>query len=134
LEDINRRRVMCPADGKKLRLGVRDRASAIGEGISKSPPHRPPYLHIAPLLDIIALSLSIKSTSSKTVRMLYDQMRERFGPETVILTESPISDIRQMNERVAIMIQHYRDKTISYIDGGGGRYGRLVPPWESADQ
>jgi PHP family Zn ribbon phosphoesterase len=60
-------------------------------------------------------------------------MREHFGPETVILTESSISDIEKMNERVALMIGHYREKTISYIDGGGGRYGKLVPPWESID-
>lgn len=133
LDDIHRRKIMCPADGKKLRLGVRDRAFAIGDGKSKSPPHRPPYLYIAPLLDIISTSLSIKSTNSKTVRRLYDQMRERLGPETVILTESPISDIQMMNKRVAMMISRYRDKTISYIDGGGGRYGKLIPPWESVD-
>ena len=131
LEDIHRRKVMCPVDGKKLRLGVRDRAAAIGEGKSKSHPHRPPYLHIAPLLDIIAISLAVKSTTSKRVRSLYDRMRERFGPETVILTETSLDGIREMNERVAMMISKYRDKTIQYIDGGGGRYGKLVPPWES---
>ena len=131
LDDVHRRKVICPADGKKLRLGVRDRAAAIGDGKSKSPPHRPPYLHIAPLLDIIASSLSIKSTSSKTVRKLYDQLRNQFGPETVILTETPIPVIQEKNNRVASMISHYREKTINYIDGGGGRYGRLVPPWES---
>ena len=130
-DDIHSRKVMCPADGKKLRLGVRDRAAALGEGKSNSPAHRPPYLHIAPLLDILASSLAIKSSSSKTVRSLYDKMRERFGPETVILTEAPISEIREMNERVAMMISRYRDKTIEYIDGGGGRYGQLIPPWES---
>ncbi|MHA2025336.1 MAG: endonuclease Q family protein [Candidatus Thorarchaeota archaeon] len=131
LDDIHRRKVMCPADGKKLRLGVRDRAAALGEGKSKSPSHRPPYLHIAPLLDILASSLAIKSSSSKTVRKLYDQMRDSFGPETVILTEAPISRIREMNERAAMMISRYRDKTIDYIDGGGGRYGQLIPPWEN---
>lgn len=130
LDDIHNRNVLCPADGKKLRLGVRDRASAIGEGKSKSPPHRPPYMHIAPLLDIIASSLEIKSTSSKTVRKLYDKMRERFGPETFILTETSLDSIGEMNERVSLMIKKYRDKTIGYVDGGGGRYGRLIPPWE----
>lgn len=133
LEDVHKRKVICPADEKKLRLGVRDRAAAIGEGKSKSPPHRPLYLHIAPLLDIISISLEIKSTSSKTVRNLYDKMRNRFGPEILILTEAPLDGIREMNEQVAIMINNYRDKTIGYIDGGGGRYGRLIPPWESAD-
>ncbi len=133
LEDIHRRKIICPADGKKLRLGVRDRAAAIGEGKSESPIHRPPYLHIAPLLDIISISLEIKSTSAKTVRKLYDQMRNRFGPEILILTEAPLDGIREMNERVSLLISKYRDKTIGYCDGGGGRYGKLIPPWESAD-
>jgi PHP family Zn ribbon phosphoesterase len=134
LEDIHKRKVLCPSDGKKLRLGVRDRAAAIGMGKSKSPPDRPPYLHIAPLLDIIASSLEIKSASSKTVRKLYDQLRERFGSETLILTEAPLEGIREMNERVSLMISKYRDKTIEYIDGGGGRYGKLIPPWESKER
>lgn len=133
LEDIHRRNVMCPADGKKLRLGVRDRAAAIGEGKSESPKHRPPYLHIAPLLDIISISLGVKSSTAKSVRKLYDTMRNRFGPETLILTETPLDDIQEINERVSLMIRNYRDETIGYIAGGGGRYGRLIPPWESAE-
>ena len=130
LDDIHRRMVKCPADGKKLRLGVRDRAAAIGDGEIKTPSHRPPYLHIAPLLDIIALSLEVKSSTSKRVRSLYDKMRDQFGPETLILTEAPIEGIRKNNERVAQMIEAYRSKSIGYLAGGGGRYGALIPPWE----
>jgi PHP family Zn ribbon phosphoesterase len=130
LDDIHNRKVMCPADGKKIRLGVRDRAAAIGDGSSRSPSHRPPYLHIAPLLDIISLSLNVKSTNAKSVRNMYDHLRGRFGPETVILTETPLVDLRIVNERISEMIGRYRDKTIGYIDGGGGRYGTLIPPWE----
>ena len=131
LDDIHRRIVKCPADGKKLRLGVRDRAAAIGDGEIKTPSHRPPYLRIAPLLDVIALSLEVKSSTSKRVRSLYDRMREQFGPETLILTETPIDEIRENNERVAQMIEAYRNKSIGYIAGGGGRYGTLIPPWEN---
>ena len=131
LDDIHRRVVMCPADGKKLRLGVQDRAAAIGDGEVKTPVHRPPYIHIAPLLDIIALSLGVKSSTSKRVRSLYDHMRSQFGPETFILTETPIEGIRSSNERVALMVEAYRNKSIGYVIGGGGRYGTLIPPWES---
>lgn len=131
LADIHRRVVRCPADGKKLRLGVRDRATTIGNGEIKTPPHRPLYLHIAPLLDIIAISLTIKSPTSKRVRSLYDKLRKQFGPETLILTEAPIDGIRENNERVAQMIEAYRNKSIGYLAGGGGRYGTLIPPWES---
>ena len=130
LDDIHRRAVKCPADGKKLRLGVNDRAAAIGNGEAKTPSHRPPYLHIAPLLDIIALSLGVKSSTSKRVRALYNRMREEFGPETLILTETLIEGIREHNERVAQMIEAYRNNSIGYLAGGGGRYGSLIPPWE----
>jgi PHP family Zn ribbon phosphoesterase len=131
LDDIHRRMVKCPYDGKTLRLGVRDRAAAIGNGEVRTPSHRPPYLHIAPLLDIIALSLSVKSSTAKRVRSLYDKMRVQFGPETLILTEAPIDEIRVINERVALMIEAYRNKSIRYEPGGGGRYGTLIPPWEN---
>jgi uncharacterized protein (TIGR00375 family) len=131
LDDVHDRKVMCPADGKKLRLGVNDRAATIGDGEVKTPDHRPPYIHIAPLLDIIALSLEVKSSTSKRIRSLYDNMREQFGPETHILTDAPIERIRENNERVALMIEAYRNKSIGYVIGGGGRYGALIPPWEN---
>ncbi|MGY5879585.1 MAG: endonuclease Q family protein [Candidatus Thorarchaeota archaeon] len=130
LVDISERKVKCPADGKLLRLGVRDRAAAIGVGESKAPKHRPPYLRIAPLLDIITSAIGVKSASSKTAIRLYDKLRERLGTESTILTASSIKEIKQTNERVGHMIQLYRDGTASYEIGGGGRYGKLIPPWE----
>jgi len=130
LHDIHLRKVRCPVDGKMLRLGVRDRAAAIGEGKSHSPKHRPSYLHIAPLLDIIALAINVKSSSSKTAGTLYSKMRAELGSETSILTSIPLENIRSVNDRVAQMIQTYRDGSACYQAGGGGRYGRLIPPWE----
>ena len=58
-------------------------------------------------------------------------MCEKFGPETLILTNSPIDEIKALNERAAQMIHAYRNRTIGYVAGGGGRYGKLIPPWES---
>ncbi len=130
LHNIHLRKVRCPADGKALRLGVRDRAAAIGEDTSESPAHRPRYLHIAPLLDIITLAIQVKSSSSKTAGKLYGKMRMELGSETSILTSVPLDNIRQINERVALMIQTYRDGSACYQAGGGGRYGKLIPPWE----
>jgi uncharacterized protein (TIGR00375 family) len=130
IHDIHLRKVRCPFDGRLLRLGVRDRAAAIGEGISRSPDHRPHYLHIAPLLDIITLALEIKSSSSKIAGRLYNKMRTELGSETSILTSIPIENIQQINNRVAQLIQTYRDGSACYQAGGGGRYGKLIPPWE----
>ncbi|MFW9800915.1 MAG: endonuclease Q family protein [Candidatus Thorarchaeota archaeon] len=130
LEDIHRRKVKCPSDGKSLRLGVRDRALMIGEGKSTSPNHRPPYLHIPPLLDMISVALGVKSRSSKSVRKLYSSLREVLGSETGILTDVPLGQIRKFNRRLGQMVTAYRNKKVGYIPGGGGRYGSLVAPWE----
>ncbi|MHA2378806.1 MAG: endonuclease Q family protein [Candidatus Thorarchaeota archaeon] len=130
LQDIHTRRVKCPSDGKPLRLGVRDRAMMIGEESSVSPSHRPPYLHIPPLLDMLAIALGVKSKSSKAVRALYSSLRESFGPETTILTDTSLPEISSMNGEVAQIVEAYRNKTVGYVPGGGGRYGTLIAPWE----
>ncbi|MFW9944711.1 MAG: endonuclease Q family protein, partial [Candidatus Sifarchaeia archaeon] len=130
LQDIHRRKTLCPFDGKPLRLGVRDRARMIGEGVSYSLGHRPPYLHMPPLLEMIAISLGVKSKSSKSVRNLYYSMRESFGPETTVLTTTSLSEIASANRKLARIIEAYRNKTVGYVPGGGGRYGTIVAPWE----
>ena len=130
LADIQRRTVKCPADGKSLRLGVRDRAAVIGVGISKSPDHRPPYLRIAPLLDIITTAIDVKSESSRKALNLYKTLRNSLGSETFILTDARISDIEKINVRLAQMVKAYRDGSACYESGGGGRYGRLLSPWD----
>lgn len=129
VSDIRRRAVKCPADGTPIRLGVKDRAELLGGGRSQSPPHRPPYLRIAPLLDVIASSIGVKSPTSKRVMTLYKQMTDSVGSETSILTDVSLKKIRKHDEKVAQMIDAYRSGTVKYEAGGGGRYGRLVPPW-----
>jgi uncharacterized protein (TIGR00375 family) len=130
LQDIHHRKVKCPSDGKPLRLGVRDRAMMIGDGKSGSPGHRPPYLHIPPLLDMIAVSLGVKSKSSKSVLNLYSSIRESFGPETTVLTSTSLSEISSVNRKLGQIVEAYRNKTVGYVPGGGGRYGTILPPWE----
>lgn len=127
---IHKRAVKCPADGKPLRLGVRDRAAALGGGLSQSPLHRPPYLRTAPLLDVIASSIGVKSSSSRRARSIYMKIVESLGPETRVLTEIAIEDIKAIDSRVAQMVDAYRNGTAAYVAGGGGRYGRILPPWE----
>ncbi len=79
---------------------------------------------------MIAVALGMKSRSSKTVRELYSSLREVLGPETGILTDAPLEQIRKFNKRLGQMVTAYRNKKVGYIPGGGGRYGSLVAPWE----
>ncbi len=126
---IAKEELKCPADGAAIRLGVRDRAMAIGEPKSVSLSHRPPYHHIPPLLDLVADALEIKSRSSKTVRSLYSKLREHFGDEIEILTKTDTELIRKFNAKISRMIDSFRRGNIKYQAGGGGRYGKLIGPW-----
>ena len=127
---IHSRKVKCPADGRPLRLGVRDRAFMLGDGVSKSPSHRPEYRHILPLLELIRTALGVKSSNAKKVRTLYQSLTEELGTEIEILTSAAMKEIEVRNRLVARMIAAYRNGKVGYIPGGGGRYGQLIAPWE----
>ncbi len=129
LREVHRRRVKCPACGKRLRLGVRDRAMMIGEIKSRSPSHRPPYLHMPPLTELIRVSLGVKSALSVRVRRLYDKLIDQIGTETHILTEASPSTIAKFNKRISEIISSYRAGEVAYVPGGGGRYGQVIAPW-----
>ncbi len=131
LSDIQKRRVQCPADGKSLRLGVRDRAAMLGEVKSKSPNHRPPYIHIPPLLDIIQTALGAKSSKIKSVKAIYKKMNESLGTEVEILTSIDSNRIFEIHERVGEIIDCYRKGKMNYVPGGGGRYGTIIAPWDA---
>jgi len=128
LSDIHKRKVKCPNDGKSLRLGVRDRAAMLGEMESKRPNHRPNYIHIPPLLDIIQTALGTKSNKVKSVTTLYKAMIENSGTEVEILTTIDSERIHRIDSKVGKMIELYRTGKMKYIPGGGGRYGSIIAP------
>ncbi len=129
VRSIHARRVRCPACGKNIRLGVRDRAVMIGRGESIHPDHRPPFLHIPPLIELVALALDMKK-SSRRVQQMYEQLVTTLGPEYEVLTQVHIDKIGILDLRVSSIVQAYRDGSVTYCPGGGGRYGKVIPPWE----
>lgn len=130
IQDIHKRVVRCPADGRPLRLGVRDRAILLGEGISKSPDHRPKYLRMPPLLDILRVAFGIKSRTAKRVKDAYMLLLKTFGDEVEIMTRSSIDQISKIDGRIGTIIELYRNGSVKYNPGGGGRYGQVIAPWE----
>ena len=128
ISDIGKRAVKCPHDGKSLRLGVRDRAKMLGETRSKRPKHRPPYLHMPPLLDMIQTALGMKSNKTKNVQSFYHKFLQAHGNETIILTQTSLDELKKTQEEVGKLIGLYRDGKIDYIPGGGGRYGQIINP------
>lgn len=110
----------CPADKKRIKKGVRDRAEELSLGEETL---RPPYLHIIPLAEIIQRTLKTCSVSTKKCTELYSAVLNRFGDEISILTTVPVPEIIQFHEDLGFAIDAFRKGKIRLDPGGGGRYG-----------
>lgn len=124
--------VKCAKEKKKssISLGVFDRIDQIADyPTPKHPKHRPPYLGTIPLVEMIRALKGVKSTRAKSVTKIYDTLIEKFGTEFSILTEdSVLSRIRMEGEiysSIANLIEAFKEKTIEFIPGGGGKYGEI---------
>ncbi len=124
--------VKCAKENKKspVSLGVFDRIDQIADyNAPKHPKHRPPYLGTIPLVEMIRALKGVKSTRAKSVTKIYNALIEKFGTEFSILTEeSVISKIRSEGEiysSIANLIEAFKEHTIEFIPGGGGKYGEI---------
>ncbi len=132
INQVSRNKVICPACkeqvGKsyKIRLGVSERIEIISSTKTpQHPPHRPPYINAIPLIDIIRAVKGIKSTSTKTIKKMYDEIIKKLGPEFHVLIDLDIQEIQKYNEKIALIINAFRKDEIEYLPGGGGTYGEI---------
>lgn len=127
--DADRYNWKCPNCGKPIKKGVCDRIEELSDlKETKHPSHRPTYLHTIPLSEIISLSLGVKNVYSAKVQSLWEDFVKKFGSEIKVLTETDFDDLKGVNAQVAEMVKAFRDKKIDYVPGGGGVYGKILPP------
>jgi len=122
-EAISRRwRCVC---GGRIKKGVKDRITELSDlEEPKHPDHRPPYLHIIPLSEIISKAIGQGSVFTKKVNDLWENLVTGIGNEVKILVDADIKDIaRHSNPAVAEAIELFREGKVRIIPGGGGRYG-----------
>lgn len=129
---VAKEKMMCPACQEtlkknfKIKLGVSERIDIISSYQEpRHPDHRPPYINVIPLIDIIRSIKNIKSTNSKTVSDFYDKIIKELGTEFEILLNVPISKIEKFDANIASVINALRINEIKYTPGGGGRYGQI---------
>ena len=132
IEQISKNKLVCPVCKEetkknfKMKLGVSERIEVISQfDKPQHPNHRPKYINAIPLIDIIRSVKGIKSTSSKTVRASYNKMIDSLGSEFDILIDLSIDKIKEVDEKVAGVIQAFRNHDIEYTPGGGGTYGQI---------
>ena len=115
----------CPECNGIIKKGVAER---IGE-LAKSekpvhPAHRPPYMHIIPLAEAVALATGTATLTSRRVKARWDALVSMFGSEINVLVDEDISDILAADPEVGKVIRLFRDGRMKYVAGGGGMYGR----------
>lgn len=124
LEEAISRRWKCVCGGR-IKKGVKDRVRELADlDEPKHPNHRPPYLHIIPLSEIIAKAIGQSSVFTKKVSDIWESLVSEFGSEVRILVDADIREIaRYSNLAVAEAIKLFREGKVKIIPGGGGRYG-----------
>lgn len=119
----------CPECGGQIKLGVTDRVNLLADYEKPvHPPHRPPYLHIIPLAEIIALALGHKSVMTAGVQKRWSELTEE-KTEIEVLMQADLAQMKA-EPRVIEAIQNFRMGRVEVRPGGGGKYGevRLAEP------
>jgi len=125
LQEAITRRWRCECGGI-IKKGVRDRVDELANCNGTHPEHRPPYLHLIPLAEIIGLALH-KSPSSPAVKEIWESLLAEFGTEVNVLVDVSIANFYaarcNLDVQVVEAIKAFREGEIRVIPGGGGRYG-----------
>lgn len=120
LSDAIELRWRCPGDGGLLKKGVRDRAHELWDD---EPRPRPPYIHLIPLGEVIAVVLGVGSPNARRVRLVHEAFLDRFSTEIAVLVDESIDALLGVHPAVGRAIGALREGLVSLHPGGGGRYG-----------
>ncbi len=135
LEDCLRNKWKCSSCGGIVKKGVKDRVKELADHNEPlHPSHRPQYVHIMPLSEIIMAALGHASINTKAVRKAWAGLMERYGNELNVLLNAEISDMDFLDRRVTNAIIAFREKELMIRPGGGGQYGSIEIPPQSTDK
>jgi len=119
----------CPICGGIIKKGVLDRVNELADFKEpRHPDHRPPYLHLIPLAEIIQMALGHASVQTKGVKTAWNTLVERFGNEVEALIYAEPEALGIVDERIIDAILAFRKGNVIIHPGGGGQYGWLELP------
>ncbi len=115
--------------GGSIKKGVRERAQELGIGKMRHPDHRPEYVYMIPLAEIIAKAVGHSSPFTGKVNSIWQALVSGAGTELAVLMDMPVADMgRTAGESIAAAVQAFREGRIEVIPGGGGKYGSILLP------
>jgi len=126
-EEAENQKWKCLECRGSLKKGVRDRISELADYKEpKHPDHRPKYLRIAPLAEILSLAFK-RQIYSNQVQEVWSSLVKNVGSEIAVLVDTPREDIENFaDETVADLIMSFRSGDFEILEGGGGKYGEIV--------
>jgi uncharacterized protein (TIGR00375 family) len=135
LIEAQRRHWKCSC-GKRIKKGVKDRIAEMATlPTPVHPDHRPPYVHLIPLAEIITKAIGQHTPFTQSVSKRWEELIAAFGSEITVLLDADIQDIARVTvPAITDAIQAFRDKKVIIIPGGGGQYGRIELPKEETIQ
>jgi uncharacterized protein (TIGR00375 family) len=131
LEEAIKRRWKCSC-GKRIKKGVRDRIGEIATFKEPHhPDHRPPYIHLIPLSEIIAKALGQHTPFTQSVTRRWDELITAFGSEIAVLLDADLHEVAKATiPAILEAVQAFRENKVIIIPGGGGKYGTIELPSE----
>ncbi|NYT19652.1 MAG: TIGR00375 family protein, partial [Methanosarcinales archaeon] len=129
LEEAIQNNWRCPQCRGQVKKGVYDRVNELAD-LDKPihPDHRPDYLHLAPLAEIIMMALGHSSITTKGVRTAWDLLVEKFGNEVAVLLDTNPDQLDIVDQRIVDAILAFRNDEVIIHPGGGGQYGWIELP------
>jgi len=114
-----------------IKKGVKDRVNELAAyDEPKYPAHRPKYVHIIPLSEIIAKALGI-GPNTKGVQAIWKALIDKYGTEISVLVDANINN-SGIDERVIRAINAFKEGKVKVCPGGGGQYGTVELPGSNA--
>lgn len=125
IEEAKKLKMRCSCGGT-IKKGVDYRISEIATwDKSHHPKHRPPYIHILPLAEIISLTYN-KGLYTAFVQKIWKELVQKFGSEISVLIHAPLEDIEKIDDKLAQVIKAFRKNSLHIVAGGGGKYGKIM--------
>jgi uncharacterized protein (TIGR00375 family) len=122
----------CTVCGGIIKLGVKDRVESLADyPEAVHPSHRPPYLHLIPLAEIIARAIGNKSPYTAGVQKRWKELVSG-RTEIEVLVDADLSELKA-EPQVVKAIEAFRKGLVIVRPGGGGKYGEILLPEETTE-
>jgi uncharacterized protein (TIGR00375 family) len=126
VEDALNYKMRCPICGGIIKKGVDYRICELSDwNESHHPNHRPPYIHILPLAEILSLIYD-KGVTTVFVQNIWKELVLKFGNEINVLMYASLGEIEGVDSNLTPVIRAFRDNSLFIRPGGGGKYGKIL--------